>query len=1085
MISFNEKYNVATFSSFLRDFLPTDYVEKEREINQLVGCQIITSAKELGFCESLDLTVLEMSHGKNTDPRVTIATDAFKILKNYDIQKALVIFKNDDSENYRFSYLTVTLDIDEKNKIQKTYSNARRYSFYLGVGAKVRTPEQQLTRKGRLIDIADLLSRFSVEVVNKQFYLEVAKFFDELVSPDTACLALPFQTDLNIRKSFAVRLIGRLMFCWFLKQKKSYSGQLVPDEILSSTVVSEHYYHSILEPLFFGILNTEIESRDIRSELFDKVPYLNGGLFNPQSDDYYELDREIFVSKYINTLKIDDSWFKRFFELLETYNFTIDENTVFDQELSVDPEMLGRIFENLLAEINPETGSSERKRTGSFYTPRPIVEYMVDQSLIEYLKTKTDLSKNKISALVSYDQLDDLESPLVESEKKEVLHALEAIKILDPACGSGAYPIGVLQKIVYILKQVDPDCKLSLEQKLKGVPDLYKQKIISEVTQNPFEYTRKLDVIKNSIFGVDIQPIAVDVSRLRCFLTLVVESEINDTKPNRGIQALPNLDFKFVCANTLIALPKSESNNLFEDHLGIEELSGIMSEYFTANRSEKGLIKTRFFNKQKDLLNRMIELKAAGELTLKLTLWDPFSNKTNSWFDPEWMFGLEEKFDVVIGNPPYIKEYTSRGAFISIKQSPYYQGKMDLWYMFACNSLDLLKQDGVECFIAQNNWVTSSGASKMRNKIIKEAQILSLVDFGDYKIFETAGIQTMVMLFRKTTEQQKYNFDYRSIISSVSSFTDVTAMLAKAEGSHIQYLEPQITRDTFIDKKLVFNNTVVEVILENILRKSNFHLTSKEVANGIHHHHDQVNRDRKTLLGGNSEVGDGIFVLSEKEKAGIQFTVEEHALIKPAYTTKELHKWYGEVQNKDWVIYTDSSFKDISKINAYPNLKSHLDKFSAVITSDNKPYGLHRSREENFFVGEKIIVARKCASPAFTYTDFDAYVSATFYIIKTDRVNQKYLTGILNSKLVAFWLKNKGKMQGSNYQIDKEPILEIPIFLGNDSQQAEIVSVVDGILNAKSTDYDCDVTILESKINELIMDLYNLSEDEKETIRNS
>jgi hypothetical protein len=690
MIKFNEKYNHEGFIDFLNGFLPEDFTEKEEDIIiNKERYKEITKAKILGFSESLDLYVLEMDHSRENDPRIAIATDGFKILADHWMHKALVVFKNSDSENYRLSYLTISLDLNEKNnKAVKKYSNARRYSFYLGPDAKIRTPEQQLVKKGRIKDTDDLLNRFSVEVVNKEFYLEVAKFFDKLVSDEGQNLLLPgiSQENINIRKSFAVRLIGRIMFCWFLKQKKSDNGQLIPDELLSSEIVKDNYYHNTLEPLFFGVLNTSIDSRDIRDALFDKVPYLNGGLFNPQSDDYYELDRGTFSSKYINTLKIKDSWFIEFFDLLEKYNFTIDENTVFDQELSVDPEMLGRIFENLLAEINPDTGSSERKRTGSFYTPRQIVEYMVDQSLIEYLKTKTKIDEKKLVALVSYDLTDDTEYPLSDEEKHEIINSIESLKILDPACGSGAYPIGALQKIVYILQQIDPDCKLWLEQKIKGVPDLYKQKIINYFNDNPTDYIRKLDIIKDSIFGVDIQPIAVDVSRLRCFLTLVVESEINDTKSNRGIEPLPNLDFKFVCANTLIGLPKSQSNNLFEDHSGIAELAGIMSEYFSCNSQRKNEIRIKFSNTQKDILNRTLSAfgKNIGELTQKLTLWDPFNNNSNSWFDPEWMFGLEENFDVVIGNPPYIKEYTNKSVFDGLRDNDYYQGKMDLWSMFTC-----------------------------------------------------------------------------------------------------------------------------------------------------------------------------------------------------------------------------------------------------------------------------------------------------------------------------------------------------------------------------------------------------------------
>lgn len=223
-MKFDQKYDHDAFSVFLRDFLPEDYAEKEKDIADLARAKIITSARELGYSSSLNVSVLEMTHAKETDPRVSIATDAFKILARFGYDKALVIFKNDESENYRFSYLTISLDLDEKNKVTAKYSNARRYSFYLGEGAKTKTPEQQLVKRERVKDTDDLLSRFSLEVVNKQFYLEIAKYFDELISNEKNNLALPSvsQENINIRKSFAVRLIGRLMFCWFLKQKKIY-----------------------------------------------------------------------------------------------------------------------------------------------------------------------------------------------------------------------------------------------------------------------------------------------------------------------------------------------------------------------------------------------------------------------------------------------------------------------------------------------------------------------------------------------------------------------------------------------------------------------------------------------------------------------------------------------------------------------------------------------------------------------------------------------------------------------------------------------------------------------------------------------
>jgi len=1024
MMKFNQKYNQDVFGEFLREFLPEDYTEKEKDIAQVERCKIINKVRELGYSKSLDLYVLEMNHAKETDPRVSIATDAFRILANYGMDKALVIFKNDDSDNYRFSYLTITLELNEKSKVVKQYSNARRYSFFLGENAKIRTPEQQLIKKGRIKDAEDLLSRFSVEVVNKQFYLEIAKFFDELVSSEDKNLTLPgvSEEDTNTRKSFAVRLIGRIMFCWFLKQKKSDNGQLIPDELLSSKIVSDNYYHNTLEPLFFGVLNTSIDSRDIRSDSFDKVPYLNGGLFNPQSDDYYELDRGTFTSRHINTLKINDSWFKDFFELLETYNFTIDENTVFDQELSVDPEMLGRIFENLLAEINPETGSSERKRTGSFYTPRQIVEYMVDQSLIEYLKTKTKIDEKKLSALISYDLTDDTEHPLTDKDKQEIVNSIESLRILDPACGSGAYPIGALQKIVYILQQIDPDCKLWLEQKLKNVPELYKKKIIDEVKSNPFDYTRKLDVIKNSIFGVDIQPIAVDVSRLRCFLTLVVESEINDSKQNRGIEPLPNLDFKFVCANTLIGLPKLETNSLFEDHSGIKELSEIMSEYFTANRSEKESIKTRFFNKQKDLLNHMIEIKTTGNLTLKLTLWNPFSNTSNSWFDPEWMFGLEERFDVVIGNPPY-------GAKLDkeIKKDFIYSanGKIESYRIFIEKALQMDKKSGVVTFIVPNTWMYIEQALPLRQHLLKNTEIKVLATLPQSTF--TASVDSMVFLLKNNLPQD--------------------------------------------NKSLVF-----EIPLKNSLSTIDLHLKDGKLFN----QDEWLNSDKSIIaIGQDNALYKVIAKLKNKSQKFSDFVYIKQGLI--PYLTKEDGKENKYIsknrEGEDWGKYFDGS--------------RCIDRYSTKGVISYIKYGdwLYAPREQDIFRKPRIIyqlirnISLKRRIVA-TYLDEEIYSDRNTGLIFTKpgvKVELKYILGILNSKLINFI---HSKSHNSTY-VSFPSIESLPFVLGDESFQQKIISLVNEILEIKTKNRKSDVDSFESQIDELVMDLYGLSEEERKIIENS
>lgn len=269
-----------------------------------------------------------------------------------------------------------------------------------------------------------------------------------------------------------------------------------------------------------------------------------------------------------------------------------------------------------------------------------------------------------------------------------------------------------------------------------------------------------------------------------------------------------------------------------------------------------------------------------------------------------------------------------------------------------------------------------------------------------------------------------------------------------------------------------------EDILNKIKVNGNFQLDKNtEVAQGIVIPQDFLNKKNQKILGDKFRIGQGIFVLSNDEKQELNFNKKELELLKPYYTTKQIYRWYSDPENIEWIIYTDSKFKYAENIKPYPNIKKHLDKFQNVITSDNKPYGLHRAREEWFFKDEKIIVLRKCVTePMFTYTDFDCYVSATFYVIKSTRINLKYLTAILNSKLIAFWLRNKGKMQGNNYQLDKEPLLQIPIF--NTKDFKPVTSVVDKILATMAKKLDADTSVLEKQIDEMVYKLYDLTKEE-------
>jgi len=1032
---------------------------------------------------------------------------------------------------------------------------------------------------------------FNVSTLNKKFYNELFAWFQWTISEEVG-VTYPndTKTDQDDRVQLeeqVIRLITRVLFVWFIKQKHLVPNNLFEEAELgkilkdfqANSLEKGNYYNAILQNLFFATLNKKVTerafakvqgSRDIKTlyryadmftiteeeviALFASIPFLNGGLFECLDKDKgndgvrYHLDgfsrndrKSDHNGHYTHRAFIPNAVFfdsqKGLFPLLNRYHFTIEENTPNEVQVALDPELLGNVFENLLGAFNPETKESARKQSGSFYTPKEVVNYMVDESLKTYLHNQLPtFSSESLNMLFEETEL-PIEWLSQPANCQRVVETLERVKILDPACGSGAFPMGILNRMVYLLEKLDFLERRSL-------------------------YELKLHLIQNCIYGVDIQTIASQISKLRFFISLIVEQEETNTdaEQNYGVHTLPNLETKFVTANTLISLEKEDNIELFNDERLVtlkEKLFKVRTEHFYAQSAFKKKelrkedaeicenIKQYLLDiaikpneqhiafwkksierlqterekyvaecweevpmqvdmfaeakpikvdvnlaKRKEVDSKIKELQTLIDKeyhkkesdTLKkeletLASWNPYDqNASAPFFDPEWMFGISDGFDIVIGNPPYIKEYENKKAFDGFRQSPYYKGKMDIWYGFACKGIDYLNTNGIICFIAQNNWITSAGASILRNKILENTELNTFVDFVDFEIFDSASIQTMIFICQKVEKPRK---EYPTRVSILKNKNITKSEL-------VDFLNFNLTNDygikeifklkpeNYIGKTIHFNQSNIENILEKIEEKGAFKLYDKEVANGIHPHYDFVNnkiQSKYPFL----KKGEGIFGLSEEEKNKLNLTNDELSLIKPYYSSEEIFKYYANKRNKFWIIYTDSTFKNSEKIQSYPNIKKHLDRFKDVITSDNKPYGLHRARKEDFFIGEKIITLRKSPNePKFTYTDFDCYVSATFYVIKTKRVNLKYLTLLLNSKLIAFWLRYKGKMQGSNFQIDKEPLLLIPIIKVDNENFFS--TLYDELVALKQANQDINPII--NKINILIYKLYGLTYQE-------
>ena len=840
--------------------------------------------------------------------------------------------------------------------------------------------------------------------------------------------------------------------------------------------------------LFRSILNTKPEDRKTLFinkkwniqllEEFIGIPYFNGGLF--EADD---VDKQPIDFPYVN--------FKNLMEFFSQYNFTIDENDPDDSEVGIDPEMLGHIFENLL---------EDNKDKGAFYTPKEIVQYMCRQSVIQYLKTHepSEQYAEVIDQLIN----DGVVNPILQSKNIAIrfTQLLKDVKVCDPAIGSGAFPMGILYVLYHAIHHLHSHAE----------------------PHGNFDSTQtKRNIIQNNIFGVDIEQGAVDIARLRFWLALVVDAE----KP----QPLPNLDYKITCGNSQVYRYSLDTPivNVFEEYnrvgKDISKKKKTVWEDYTLEKYKQDVIKyTEEHSDKVGLKAKINEIKNCFKITLAIKdlknrqkaeadvldyEFVDFWGKCKAKEDPvgykkaqktllsiveeenrilnnkkykdsfEWRFEypqlLDDKgafvgFDIIIANPPYIKEgRMSKIFFEPYKDSLYYKGKMDIWYLFACNSLDLLNSNGVLCFIATNNWTTSFGASKLREKVIKETRICNIVDFGAVMMFESASIQTMIMMFQKDKVTDDYTFDYRKLTKYKATEREAISILDKTSND-AEYYAPTIRRANLLGKNITFSQS--DDILDKIYNvKGNIFLTEDELTNGIHPHYDFINKKLSEKYGFN--IGEGIFGLSMYELAALNLTESETEFIKPYYNSSENVTRYIIGTTDLNIIYTTSRFKNPHSMDSYPHLKEHLDRFKDVISSDNKPYGLHRSRVESFFIGEKIVALRKCAGkPVFAYANGLNYMSATFYVIKTNRVNMRYLTGLLNSKLIEFWLKNKGKMQGANYQLDKEPLQQIPIAVPSNDVQEIVAKLVDMIILLNST---------EQRASELVQNSYISSEFEK------
>ena len=990
----------------------------------------------------------------------------------------------------RFSYVSETWGFNKQGDYEKISTDTKRYTYLLGEGRGCRTAiEQFKVLRDSKQALSDITAAFSVEALTKQFYKDLFEWYQWAVEPSSN-ITFPNNTiteddDRDDIETKVIRMITRIMFVWFIKQKN-----LVPDRIFDidflTTILKEfdpysttvgNYYNAILQNLFFGTLNRAIQDedgntrkfatsnkRDVKTlyryaemfsiseqeviNLFAEIPFLNGGLFECLDKTKYADGVEQcynFDGFSRNDARFADGRFKHravvpnnlFFEpekglisILGRYNFTIEENSPEEQQVALDPELLGKVFENLLGAYNPETKETARNQSGSFYTPREIVNYMVDESLIAYLGDNAFV-RSLFRADFTFDKTRT-------DDYQKIAEKLKAVKVLDPACGSGAFPMGLLNRMIDILERISPDERV---------------------------YDLKLSVIENCLYGSDIQSIAAQITKLRFFISLICDCEKDASKPNFGIPTLPNLETKFVSANSLIAKKKKPAQgNLFENP-EIEptknELAEIRHKHFSAKSAST---KHRLREKDQTLREKLAKLLSdddnfAPEDAKQLAAWNPYDqNAVSPFFDPEWMFGVADGFDIVIGNPPYIQLQNNGGELAKLYENCNYSTFArtgDIYCLFYERGWQLLKKEGHLCYITSNKWMRAGYGEKTREFFANKTNPMLLIDFAGVKIFESATVDTNILLFSKSNNKHE----------------TVCAVTNKQNKDSVKNLSDFVQQQNSICD---FNSSDSWVILTPI--EQSIKRKIEAVGTPLKDWDIQINYGIKTGF------NDAFIISTEKRNEILSNCKTEDErkrtaeLIRPILRGRDI-KRYGYVDNGLYLINTHNGVRGRIpriKIEDYPAVKAHLDQYwDRIATRADKgdtPYNLRNCAYLEDFSKQQIVWIELSDEPKFALTENTMSVNTVFFMTGEHIL---HLLGLLNSKLITWYFRHcigttsgVGTNRWLKYTIEQIPMA--PFCLKLEELSLKI---------SESFDHETD-----KEIERYVCQLYNLNDIEENYI---
>ena len=909
-------------------------------------------------------------------------------------------------------------------------------------------------------------------------------------------------------KEHVIRLITRLLFVWFIKEKG-----LVADELFNQFQISgllkdydpetgDSYYRAVLQNLFFATLNTEMNQRgfslgnnsthrnfsfyryrkemsdpDRLLELFKKTPFINGGLFdcldsfdgvqaggfridcftdNPNQRQDFSIPNRLFFDQGKDH--------EGLITIFDHYKFTVEENTPTDVEVALDPELLGKVFENLLAANTEETKESARKQTGSYYTPRPVVDYMVDEALVASLAGKVnpggidaDWWRERLLYLLDYnDAFDDANGLFTVGERQLLVKGISSLRVLDPAVGSGAFPMGVLHKLTLALRRLDPNNDewkslqidqatlrakrafgmASQEERERGLDDI--RAMFERYSDNDFG--RKLFLIQNCIYGVDIQPVATQIAKLRFFITLAIEQEPDPNAPNFGIRPLPNLETKFVAANTLLSLGQPGQLPLGQTEQMERLLEEIRSNwelhFHAATRLEK-LDRRVDDKKLRQELSEALEANGFGTATAaKLAKWDPFDQKeTADWFSPEYTFGVKQGFDVIVGNPPYINVENLGPETRSYLLDNYKtcERRTDIYIAFLERALEILNGSGGLCFILSSAFANQQYATKMRETMIKNHSLRELVDATAYRIFENAAVFNVVVHVGKAK---------RNILTRVRLHRN-NEDFDNRTGT--EFLVDQSLFGTLKDCRFDTNPALMDgiPIRDSSLRNS---VPLGQIC--LISYGARLNGQRKQV--------EKAHYLSQRQVDGGKKFCEGHNIQRYSF---EQEAWLRYRPNEHYrpvfpEVFESEKLMAINIVNG--RLRFAYDKGGyynshTVVNCVRLDLLLHASHRS---AKRAVIDGNPEQAKRFSY---------------------KYLLAVLNSRFIN-WYFLTFLSEGLHFYPNDAKLL--PIANASPAQQRMLVRLVDHILEDKASNANVDTSELEAEIDRLIYALYGLTEEE-------